>query len=31
MGILKEGSNKAGIIAKENLDKVKEIVGFISH
>ena len=31
MRILKEGSNKAGIIAKENLDKVKEIVGFISH
>jgi len=31
MGILKEGSNKASIIAKENLDKVKEIVGFISH
>ena len=31
MEILKEGSNKAGIIAKENLDKVKEIVGFISH
>ena len=31
MGILKEGSNKAGRIAKENLDKVKEIVGFISH
>ena len=31
MGILKEGSNKAGIIAKENLDKVKEIVGFISY
>ena len=31
MGILKEGSNKAGTIAKENLDKVKEIVGFISH
>ena len=31
MEILKEGSNKAGTIAKENLDKVKEIVGFISH
>ena len=31
MEILKEGSNKAGIIAKENLDKVKEIVGFISY
>jgi len=31
MGILKEGSNKASIIAKENLDKVKEIVGFISY
>ena len=31
MGILKEGSNKADTIAKENLDKVKEIVGFISH
>ena len=29
--ILKEGSNKASTIAKENLDKVKEIVGFISH
>jgi len=31
MEILKEGSNKASTIAKENLDKVKEIVGFISH
>ena len=31
MEILKEGSNKDSTIAKENLDKVKEIVGFISH
>ena len=29
--ILQEGSSKANLIAKKNIDKVKEIVGFISH
>tara|TARA_B100000959_G_C14966803_1_gene618086 strand:- start:1991 stop:2599 length:609 start_codon:yes stop_codon:yes gene_type:complete len=27
--ILREGTNKANVIAKKNIDKVKEIVGFI--
>ena len=29
MGILKEGSSKAGKISYQNLNKIKEIVGFI--
>ena len=29
--ILKKGSNKAKEIAKININKVKDIVGFISH
>ncbi len=31
LNILKEGSNKANVIAKRNIDKIKEIVGFISY
>ena len=29
--ILKDGTNRAKIIAKKNMDKIKEIVGFISY